>query len=115
MISLHLKNSTEHSWVNTKGQFNCLNSFAYKLWYNTGELSWEGYCIDGKRHNPKGPVYRSWYKNGQLYHEEYRINGKLHNLKGPAHKSWNENGQLSYEGYWLEGKEVDKSILENLD
>lgn len=84
MISLHLKSSTEHSWLNTEGKFNRLNGFADKLLYENGQLCCEGYYIDGKRHNQIGPAFRHLYKNGQLWWEEY----------------------------WLEGNQVDKSTLE---
>ena len=29
--------------------------------------NYEGYWLNGSRHNPNGPAYREWYDNGQLY------------------------------------------------
>ena len=38
--------------------------------------NYEGYWLNGSRHNPNGSAYRLWYNNGQLWHEEYWLNGE---------------------------------------
>ena len=46
-------------------------------YYENGQLGYESYWIDDKRHNPNGPAFRGWDVNGQLRDEEYWIDGKL--------------------------------------
>jgi antitoxin component YwqK of YwqJK toxin-antitoxin module len=54
-----------------------------------------------------------YYENGQLRYEEYYLNDKRHNPNGPAYRRWYENGQLWYEGYYLNGKELTKEQFED--
>ena len=80
---------------------------------DNGQLAYEEYCINGKRHKPNGPAYRYWHENGQLACEQYWINGKCHNPNGPAYRNWYSNGQLATEEYWLDGKQLTKEQFEN--
>ncbi|MCP3681557.1 MAG: hypothetical protein GY861_02610, partial [bacterium] len=41
-----------------------------------GQKRYEGYYIDGKRHNENGPACIYCYDSGQKHHEEYWIDGK---------------------------------------
>jgi len=112
LISLHLKNSNSHHWINTKGVLNRLNGFSYRRWHPNGQLWAEEYWVDGRRHNLKRVARKGWHGNGQLKWEEYWLKGIRDNPKGPAYKAWYENGQLKWEEYWLKGKQVDKSTFE---
>lgn len=82
-------------------------------YHDNGQLFYEEYRLNGKRHNPNDPAYRSWYDNGQLSLESYWLNGERHNPNGPARRSWYENGQLDFEEYFLNDKYFTKEQFES--
>jgi antitoxin component YwqK of YwqJK toxin-antitoxin module len=81
-------------------------------YYANGQLAYERYWLNGKRHNPNAPAVRGWHENGQLWYEAYYLNGKRHNPNAPAVRGWHENGQLWYEQYWLNSEELTKEQFE---
>jgi antitoxin component YwqK of YwqJK toxin-antitoxin module len=88
------------------------NGPACRRWYDNGQLVYEVYYLNGKLHNPNGPACRRWYENGQLDREEYCLNNKRHNPNGPAYRRWYENGQLACEEYCLNDEELTKEQFE---
>tara|TARA_A100001011_G_C13725318_1_gene601283 strand:- start:26 stop:532 length:507 start_codon:yes stop_codon:yes gene_type:complete len=68
---------------------NGIKNGVHKIWYENGQLKYQGNYINGK---PDG-VYKSWYKNGQLKMEVDYRNGKKDGLV----KTWYKNGQLETE------------------
>ena len=46
---------------------------------DSGQLIYEYYLLNGKRHNEHGSAYRRWDDSGQLVQESHWLNDKLHN------------------------------------
>jgi antitoxin component YwqK of YwqJK toxin-antitoxin module len=84
-----------------------------RQYHKNGQLYYEAYRLNGKRHNTTGPAYKEWYDNGKLSCESYWINGELHNINGPAYRCWYGNGQLGCEEYFIEDKKLTKEQFEN--
>jgi len=48
-----------------------------KHYYKSGELEYEAYYLNGKRHRIDGPASISYYKSGKLKYEVWYLNGEL--------------------------------------
>jgi len=69
-------------------------------WSNIGELPF---------HREGGPAMQEFYDDGQLRYDVYFINNKRHRLDGPAFQSFYNNGKLEYESYYINGKYYTKT------
>jgi len=78
--------------------------YAYICYYKNGNICYESYWVNSKKHKLEGPAYIEYYKNGNVRCEEYWINNKKHRLEGPARIIYYENGNILYEEYWVNDK-----------
>ena len=46
-----------------------------KGFYDNGELMWEEWFLDGKRHNEEGPAIICYKRDGSVEWEEWWLNG----------------------------------------
>ena len=73
-------------------------------YYKNGNISYEEYWVNDKKHRLGEPSFIRYYENGNIHYEEYWVNGKKHRLDGPAIIEYFENGNIHYEQYWVNGK-----------
>ena len=74
-----------------------------KGFYDSGELMWEKWRLNGEFHNEEGPA-RIWYRgNGSVEWEEWFLDGKRHNEEGPAYIGYRRDGSVWREEWWLNG------------
>jgi len=46
-----------------------------KGFYDSGELLWEGWKLDGKHHNEEGPAHVSYKRDGGVWLKWWYLNG----------------------------------------
>jgi antitoxin component YwqK of YwqJK toxin-antitoxin module len=83
-----------------------------KYWWPNGELSFQTYYVDGKRHGE----YKQWHHeertynsnkvSGQLIIQSTYVKGKLH---GEYKEWWFDTGKIKIQTNYIEGKPQDKS------
>ena len=54
--------------------------------YRNGELWWESYKLNGKKHREDGPAFINYHSDGSIYWEEYWLNNKAYHKK--EYKAW---------------------------
>ena len=74
-----------------------------KKFYDSGELRWEKWWLDGEYHNEEGPAFVSYKKDGSVWREEWWLNGKRHNEEGPAIIYYERDGSVIGKSWWLDG------------
>ena len=74
-----------------------------KGFYDNGELMWEEWFLDGKRHNEEGPAIICYKRDGSVEWEEWWLNGKRHNEEGPAIICYMRDGSVWREEWYLNG------------
>ena len=79
-----------------------------KKFYDSGELKWEWWFLNGKHHNDDGPAFIWYRKNGSVWREGWYLNGKLHNEESPAFIGYRGDGSVDCEGWWLDGVEYSE-------
>jgi hypothetical protein len=89
---------------NDKGELHNDNGPALYEWYQSGQIKYVKYHVNGRRHNANGPAYREWHRSGQMMYEVYCVNGLWHNANGPACRWWYESGQILCEAYYINGQ-----------
>jgi len=62
------------------------------------------YNSNRKLHRLNGPASIVYYKSGEIDREQYCVNNKLHRINGPAYIEHNESGKIRGEGYWINNK-----------
>ena len=70
-------------------------------YYYNGNIEFEAYYINGKRHKEDGPAVIAYYENGNIKYMNYCINGVFHREDGPAVIGYYENGNIEYEKYYI--------------
>jgi antitoxin component YwqK of YwqJK toxin-antitoxin module len=53
-----------------------------------------------------------YYDSGEVSYEHYYLNDKRHREDGPARIGYYESGEVIYEDYFLNGKQVSKEEVE---
>ena len=79
-----------------------------KYYYNSGELEYERWYLNGKLHRTDGPASISYYESGEPRYEAWWLNNKLHRTDGPAYISHYNSGELECEAWWLNNKLLSK-------
>jgi len=74
-------------------------------YYENGNIYYEQYWVNDKKHRLEGPAFIKYHINGNICFEEYWVNGKRHRLEGPAFTKYHKNGNICYESYWVNGKQ----------
>ena len=77
---------------------------AYISYYQSGEVRYEQYYLDGKLHRVDQPAYISYYQSGEVYYEYYYLDGKIHRIDQPASIEYYQSGEVRYERYFLDNK-----------
>jgi len=85
---------------------------AFIKYYNNGNLAYEEYRINNKRHRLDGPACINYY-NGLVEYEEYRFNDKIHRLDGPACIEYDNNSNITFASYWINGMSYTKENYYN--
>ena len=57
-----------------------------------------------------------YFEDGQISYEEWCVDGKRHRLDGPARIGYYEDGQIEYEEWWIYGikiEDISDWLIEN--
>jgi len=85
-----------------------------KGFYDSGELMWEWWKLNGKWHNEEGPARIYYRENGSVKWKEWYLNGKFHNEEGPALIWYRKNGSVKWEKWRLDGVEYSEEEWRDL-
>jgi hypothetical protein len=75
-------------------------------YYENGQIEYQEWLVNGKRHNENGPAHINYYKNGQIHYQSWKINGEFHNENGPAIIRYYENGKIEYQSWYINGERL---------
>jgi len=74
------------------------------VYYKNGNIHYEQYWVNGKKHKLGGPASIVYYKNGNIDYVSYFTNGEMYRLENFAYIEYRENGNISCEEYWVNGE-----------
>ena len=77
-------------------------------YYSNGKIRCEEYFLinSRKRYRIDGPAYILYYDDGNVEFEGYFINSQLHREDGPARIWYYQNGKIEHTEYWIDGYEI---------
>lgn len=84
------------------------DNYAERVWDRKGNLVYEQWAINNKRHREDGPAVQTF--RGNSTSELWYQNGKRHRPDGPAVVEYNNN-RITHEEYWLNDEKVLKGYL----
>ena len=86
-----------------------------KKYYRNGNIWYEEYTLNGKRHREDGPSWISYYDNGNIEFESHYINGEYYREDGPAIIYYDLNGNIKFKRYYLDkGKLTEQEWFNQL-
>lgn len=76
-----------------------------RLWYESGQIRYEGWNQNWRFHREDGPSLQEWNEDGQITRESWSVNGEQHREDGPAVTVWNDSGEIESQLWYLNDTE----------
>ena len=106
----HANGQVEYEEWRVDGKRHRLDGPAWVRYHDNGQVESEEWLVDGKRHRLDGPAYVEYHANGQVAGEYWYVNGLNHRLDGPARVWYHDNGQVAKFWYYEDQKVTPEFI-----
>lgn len=106
MLTIELRSELFQMYKSINAIDHRLNGPTIATWIRKGVKRKVAFVVHGKFHNAKGWAHRLFFSSGQLSYESYILNDRYHNKDGPSIITYRSDGTKVAESYYIDGEEV---------